>query len=48
MRIKNTLFLTEMDVSEALLPLVKTHDRLSIVSGPTPFAFDTTGNLPPF
>ena len=47
-RIKNTLLLTEMDVSEALLPLVKTHDRLSIVSGPTPFAFDTTGNLPPF
>jgi hypothetical protein len=47
-RIKNTLLLTEMDVSEALLPLVETHDRLSIVSGPTPLTFDTTGNLPPF
>lgn len=47
-RIKNTLLLTEIDVSEALLPLVKAHDRLSIVSGPTPLAFDSKGDLPPF
>ncbi len=47
-RIKNTLHLTELDVSEAMLPLVKAHDRLSIVSGPTEFAFDSTGNLRPF
>jgi hypothetical protein len=47
-RIKNTLLLAEMDVSEALLPQVKAHDRLSIVSGPAPLAFDGKGNLPPF
>jgi hypothetical protein len=47
-RIKNTLLLTEMDVSEALLSQVKAHDRLSIVSGPAPLSFDGTGNLPPF
>jgi hypothetical protein len=47
-RIKNTLLLTEMDVSEALLSQVKTHDRLSIVSGPASLVFDGTGNLPPF
>lgn len=47
-RIKNTLLLSELDVSEALLPLVKAQDRLSIVSGPVPLSFDATGNLPPF
>ena len=47
-RIKNTLLLAEMNVSEALLPQVKAHDRLSIVSGPAPLAFDGKGNLPPF
>jgi len=47
-RIKNTLLLVEMDVSEALLPLVKAHDRLTIVSDPVPLAFDNTGNLPSF
>jgi len=47
-RIKNTLLLTEMEVSEALLPQVKAHERLSIVSGPAPLAFDAEGNLPPF
>ena len=47
-RIKNTLLLVEMDVSEALLPQVKAHERLSIVSGPAPLTFDSKGSLPPF
>ncbi len=47
-RIKNTLNLVEMDVSEVLLPKVKAHDRHSVVTEPTPLAFDARGNLPPF
>jgi hypothetical protein len=47
-RIKNTLYLTEMDVSEALLPEVKAHERLSVASQPAPLLFDDRGNLPPF
>jgi hypothetical protein len=47
-RIKNTLLLAEMDVSEAMLFLVKAHDRLAIASDPAPLAFDDNGNLPPF
>ncbi len=47
-RIKNTLNLVEMDVSEVLLPKVKAHDRLSVVTEPMPLAFDAQGNLPPF
>jgi hypothetical protein len=47
-RIKNTLLLAEMDVSEALLSVVKAHDRLTIASGPAPLSFDGQGNLPPF
>jgi len=47
-RIKNTLLLTEMDVSEAMLSEVKAHARLSIVSDPKPLAFNKKGNLPPF
>jgi len=47
-RIKDTLRLTEMDVSESMLSLVKARERLSIVSGPAPLAFDNEGNLPPF
>jgi hypothetical protein len=47
-RIKNTLLLTEMDVSEALLSQAQAHERLSIVSGPALLAFDAKGNLPPF
>lgn len=47
-RIKNTLLLVEMDVSEALLPQVKAHERLSVASDPAPLAFDNTGNLLPF
>ncbi len=47
-RIRTTLHLTEMDVSEALLPEVKANERLSVVTGPAPLAFDSQGNLPPF
>jgi len=47
-RIKTTLHLTEMDVSEALLPEVKVHERLTAVTQPAPLAFDAGGNLPPF
>ena len=47
-RIKDTLHLAEIDVSEAMLPQVKADDRLSIASGPAPLAFDGKGNLPPF
>jgi len=47
-RIKTTLHLTEMDVSEALLPEVKANERLSVVTEPAPFAFDAQGHLPPF
>ncbi len=47
-RIKNTLHLTEMDVSEALLPEAQRHKRLSLVTEPAAFAFDPEGNLPTF
>jgi hypothetical protein len=47
-RIKNTLLLTEIDVSEAMLPEVKAHARLSIVSDPKPLTFNKKSNLPPF
>jgi len=47
-RIKTTLHLTEMDVSEALLQEVKANERLSVVAEPAPLAFDAQGNLPPF
>ncbi len=47
-RIKTTLHLTEMDVSEALLPEVNANERLSVVTEPAPLAFDAQGNLPPF
>jgi hypothetical protein len=47
-RIKDTLHLAEIDVSEAMLPQVKADDRLSVVSGPAPLAFDAKGNLQPF
>jgi hypothetical protein len=47
-RIKTTLHLTEMEVSEALLPEVKANERLSVVTEPTPLGFDAQGNLPAF
>jgi hypothetical protein len=48
-RIKNTLHLSEIQVSEPLLELVrKQPDRFEVVSEPAPFAFDAQGTLPPF
>jgi hypothetical protein len=47
-RIKNTLNLVEMDVSEVLLPEVEANERLSVVTQAAPFAFDAQGNLPSF
>jgi hypothetical protein len=47
-RIKNTLKLTEVDVSENLLAEVAKRDDLSQVGDPTPMAFDATGYLQPF
>jgi hypothetical protein len=47
-RIKNTLKIGEVDVSENLLPEVAERDDLSQVGDPTPIAFDATGYLQPF
>jgi hypothetical protein len=47
-RIKNTLHLSEMDCSEALLPEIKAHARLSLSTDPAPMTFDGGGNLPQF
>jgi hypothetical protein len=47
-RIKNTLRLVEMDVSAPMLTEVQAHPRLSQIGGPSPMAFDASGNLPPF
>jgi hypothetical protein len=47
-RVKNSLHLVEMDVSEVLLPEVKANERLSVVSDLAPPTFDAMGNLLPF
>ena len=47
-RIKNTLDLTEIDCSEALLAEVKAHKRLSPVTEPGPISFGADGNLTAF
>jgi hypothetical protein len=48
-RIKNTLHLSEIQVSEPLLELVRRHpERFELVSDPAPFAFDSGGTLAPF
>jgi hypothetical protein len=47
-RIKNTLRLAEVDVSEAYLPEVGKRDDLAQVSEPLPLAFDERGTLLPF
>jgi hypothetical protein len=47
-RLKNTLLLEELDVSEALLPEVKQRETLELLWGPKALAFDTSGALPPF
>jgi hypothetical protein len=47
-RIKNTLHLTEIECSEAMLPEVKAHARLSAATAAQPMTFDAQGNLPAF
>ena len=47
-RIKNTLKIAEVDVSENLLPQVARRDDLTPVGDPAPLAFDRTGYLLPF
>jgi hypothetical protein len=47
-RIKNTLLLEDLDVSEALLPEVKQRDTLEILWGPKGLIFDSNGGLPAF
>jgi len=44
-RIKNTLELGEIDVSESLLGEVRAHPQLDVLSEPQPFQFDIDGNL---
>jgi hypothetical protein len=46
-RIKNTLHLEELEISEALVPEAKQLD-LTIVAGPRPLEFDETGRLRPW
>ena len=46
-RIKNTLEIGEIEVSESLLPLVRQNRRLQVLSDPAPFSFDADGNLQP-
>jgi hypothetical protein len=46
-RIRNTLQLAEIQVSETLLPHVRARsERFELVSAPAPFAFDANGTLP--
>jgi len=47
-RIKNTLHLTEIDCSEALLAEVKGHKRLTTATAPAAMTFDAQGNLTAF
>ena len=47
-RVKNTLRIAEVDVSESLLPEVATRDDLTQVGDPAPLAFDAAGALLPF
>ena len=47
-RIKNTLLLEELDVSEALVAEVKQRGNLDILWGPKALLFDSSGNLPAF
>jgi len=47
-RIKNTLHLTEIDCSEALLAEVRAHKRLTSATAGAAMSFDAQGNLPAF
>jgi hypothetical protein len=46
-RIKNTLEIGELEVSESLLPAVHAHPRLEVLGAPAPLALDAEGNLAP-
>jgi len=46
-RIKNTLHLEELDISEALVPEAQ-KTGLTVVRGPRPLAFDEAGRLRPW
>lgn len=47
-RIKNTLELHEILISEALLPQARQIPHLEILGGPEPFEFDAEGRIRPF
>ncbi|MGH7265806.1 MAG: hypothetical protein ACREMB_13295 [Candidatus Rokuibacteriota bacterium] len=47
-RIRNTLRLAEVEVSEALLPELEKRADLTRLGDPAPLAFDEAGALPPF
>lgn len=44
-RIKNTLYLSEIMVSEALLPLVSAHSQMQVLGATSDLLFDEQGNL---
>lgn len=44
-RIRNTLLISEIYVSEALLPEVERHPMLEVLSSPAPISFDGCGNI---
>jgi len=46
-QVRNTLLLQEMLVSEACLPQLKNHPRVTIEAGPIDWPFDAEGNLLP-
>lgn len=46
-RIKNTLHLEEMEVSESLLEAVRQHPRLEQLDDPKPIAFEADGRIAP-
>jgi hypothetical protein len=48
MRIRNTLALHEVEISEACLGNGPPVNPLTELTGPREFAFDGDGNLPPF
>jgi Lactate racemase N-terminal domain len=47
-RIKNTLLLEELDVSEACVPEVQQRNNLEVLWGPKGLVFDSSGGLPAF
>jgi hypothetical protein len=47
-RIRNTLLLEELEVSEALLPEVTSRNTIEMLWGPKPLMFDSAGRLPAF